>query len=51
MSLFRAIAFVAFVVGAVFAAVNGSLQEPIFWVSAGLAAFCLAGANFDRNVG
>lgn len=51
MTLFRALAFVAFVVGAVFAAVNGTLEDPAFWISAGLAAFSLAGVGFDRNLG
>lgn len=48
MTLFRAVAFVAFVIGAVFAAVYGSLKEPVFWISAGLAVYVLAGVNFDR---
>lgn len=51
MSLFRAVAFICFVIGAVLAIVNGSIQDPVFWICAGLAAFTLAGEGFDRRVG
>lgn len=50
MTLFRALAFVAFVIGAILAIVFGSLREPIFWVCSGLAALTLSGAPFDRTL-
>lgn len=50
MTLFRAVAFICFVIGAILAVVFGDIKDPIFWVCAGLAAFALAGVSFDRSV-
>lgn len=50
MTIFRAVAFICFVVGAVLAVVFGELKDPIFWVCSGLAALALSGASFDRSV-
>lgn len=52
MSVFRVIAVVLFVVATVLVAVGGSLLgvEPLGWIAAGLAAFAMSGASFDRSL-
>lgn len=50
MTIFRALAFVAFVIGAILSIVFGDIKEPVFWVCAGLACLSLSGAPFDRSV-
>lgn len=50
MTLFRAAAFILFVIGAILAVLYGSFKEPAFYICAGLACLALSGASFDRRV-
>lgn len=50
MSIFRAIAFVLFVIGAILSVVFGDFKEVGFYICAGLAALTLAGSSLDRSV-
>lgn len=50
MSLLRLASGILFIIGAIFVAVNGSIEAAEFWMCLGFATWVLSGAGFDTRV-
>lgn len=51
MSLFRLVAAILFLIGAIIIAVDANIKEPMFWLLSGLAAYMVSGSKPDQTIG